>query len=74
MKAAALLSIWLCISATAAFAADVGTNVSVGPLGVSADVSLRHKGAPAPLIGLGIPAALAVGGVLLGAKFIKRRR
>ena len=30
--------------------------------------------APAPLIGLGIPSALAVGGVLLGAKFLRRRQ
>ena len=34
----------------------------------------HHHGAPAPLLGLGIPSALAVGGVLLGAKFLKRRR
>jgi hypothetical protein len=31
-------------------------------------------GAPAPLIGLGIPAALGIGAVLLGAKLLKRRR
>lgn len=28
--------------------------------------------APAPLIGAGLPVALAVGGVLLGARLIKR--
>ncbi len=32
------------------------------------------KRAPAPSIGSGIPAALAVGGVLLGMKFLKRLR
>lgn len=30
--------------------------------------------APAPLIGAGLPVALAVGGVLLGARLIKRFR
>jgi len=30
--------------------------------------------APVPLIGLGLPAAFAVGGVLLGAKLLKRSR
>jgi hypothetical protein len=33
-----------------------------------------RKSAPAPLIGVGIPVALAVGGVLLGGKLLKRRR
>jgi hypothetical protein len=33
-----------------------------------------YHGAPAPLVGLGIPSAVAVGGVLLGAKLLKRRR
>jgi len=32
------------------------------------------RGAPAPLLGLGIPSALAVGGVLFGAKLLRRRR
>jgi hypothetical protein len=31
-------------------------------------------GAPAPLIGLGVPAALGIGAILLGAKLLKRRR
>jgi hypothetical protein len=34
----------------------------------------HYHSAPAPLIGLGLPAVLAVGGVLLGAKFLKRRQ
>jgi hypothetical protein len=68
-----LISLWLCMSAASAFAQSVGANVSVA--GVSADANVRvTRGAPAPLIGLGIPAALAVGGVLFGAKFLRRRR
>jgi hypothetical protein len=34
----------------------------------------EHRGAPAPLLGLGIPSALAVGSVLFGAKLWRRRR
>jgi hypothetical protein len=34
----------------------------------------QNNPAPAPSIGSGIPAALAVGGVLLGMKFWKRRQ
>ncbi len=30
-------------------------------------------GGPAPLLGLGIPAAVAVGGALLGARFFKKK-
>ena len=30
--------------------------------------------APAPMIGVGIPVALVVGGALLVAKFVKRRK
>ena len=30
--------------------------------------------APAPLLGFGIPSALAIGGVLVGAKFLRRKR
>jgi hypothetical protein len=29
---------------------------------------------PAPLLGLGIPAAVAVGGALLGARFLKKKK
>jgi hypothetical protein len=31
-----------------------------------------HCAGPAPLLGLGIPAAVAVGGALFGARFFKR--
>jgi hypothetical protein len=33
-----------------------------------------HRGAPAPLIGAGIEGLVAVGGVLLGSKFLRRRK
>jgi hypothetical protein len=33
-----------------------------------------YHGAPAPLIGFGIPSGIAAGGVLLGAKLLRQRR
>ena len=66
----ALLAIWLCIGAVPVFAADHGEgrrSDHTGGIG-------HHKPAPAPLVGLGIPVALAVGGVLLGAKWLNRKR
>ncbi len=32
-----------------------------------------HCAGPAPLLGLGIPAAVAVGGALFGARFFKKK-
>lgn len=32
-----------------------------------------HCSGPAPLLGLGIPAAVAVGGALFGARFLKKK-
>ena len=64
-----LLSIWLSLGAISAFAGDgngQGQNNNNQGGGV-------HAG-PAPLLGVGIPAALAIGGVLLGAKLLKRKR
>ncbi len=55
-----LLTIWLCLGAATAAQA-------VPPCTVC-------KGAPAPMIGAGIPAVLVVGGVLLGATLLKRWR
>ena len=66
----ALLAIWLCIGAVPVFAADHGD----GRLSDHAGGIARHRPAPAPLVGLGIPVALAVGGVLLGAKWLNRKR
>jgi lipid-binding SYLF domain-containing protein len=79
----ALLSIWMCLSATAALAqvsanlsvgSDTNASVTVGPVGVSANVDTGLQAAPAPLIGFGIPAALAIGGVLLGGRLLQRKR
>ena len=67
---AALLAVWLCIGAVPVFAADHGHgNLSDHSGGIG-----RHKPAPAPLLGLGIPVVLGVGGVLLGAKLLKRKQ
>lgn len=67
------LILWLSLSAIPAFAQTAATPTAV-PTPCSAAAGCGYHGAPAPLIGLGIPAALAVGGVLLGAKFLRRRR
>jgi hypothetical protein len=58
---AALLAIWICLGPFPAFAQLV-------------DAAHRHHGAPAPIIGAGIPAALAIGGVWLGRKLLRRRK
>jgi len=34
----------------------------------------NQRGAPDPLIGFGLPVALAVGRVLIGVKFLSRKR
>ena len=52
------LAMWLCFNALPVIAAP----------------TVSTHAAPAPLIGLGLPVALAVGGVVLGAKLLKRRR
>ena len=52
------LAMWLCFNALPVFAAP----------------TVSTHAAPAPLIGLGLPVALAVGGAVLGAKLLKRRR
>jgi hypothetical protein len=57
------LAIWLCLSAVPAFAATTPSPCATAVCR-----------APLPLIGLGLPAAFAVGGVLLGAKLLKRSR
>jgi hypothetical protein len=67
---AALLAISLCIGAMPVFAADHGE----GRLSDHTGGVARHKPAPAPLVGLGIPVVLAVGGALLGAKLLNRKR
>ena len=67
------LSLWILLGAVPVFADPGGVpNGGVGQ--GNGEGNEHHHGAPAPLLGLGIPSALAVGGVLLGAKFLKRRR
>lgn len=67
------LTIWLCAIALPAFA-DQGGIPNGGVGNGNGNGNIEHEGAPAPLLGLGVPSALAVGGVLLGAKLLKRRR
>jgi hypothetical protein len=63
------LIVWLCLGATPAFAQATATATSTAPCS-----ACGLHGAPAPQIGLGIPSAVAVGGVLLGASLLRRRR
>lgn len=63
-----ILIIWLCCGAIPTFA-HASTSTAICPRALC-----QHRGAPAPLIGLGAPVALVVGGVLLGAKLLKRRQ
>lgn len=60
---------WLCVSAIPAFA-QTATTTNACP----STASCGYHGAPAPLLGFGIPSGLAVGGVLLGAKLLRRWR
>jgi predicted branched-subunit amino acid permease len=60
------LTIWLCSIGMSAVAQ---TATSVSPCATAV-----CRGAPAPLVGSGVPAALGVGAVLLGAKLFKRKR
>ena len=48
-----LISAWLCFGAASAFAQNQGGNQG-------GNVQGQHRGAPAPLIGFGIPVAMAV--------------
>ena len=65
MKAAAIV-MFLCLGAMPALAQTANRP--------SPSVPPTVRPGPAPLIGLGIPVALAVGGVLVGAKFVSRKR
>jgi hypothetical protein len=62
-----LLGVWLCVAAMPAFAQSLSSNNVPVP-------SVTTRGAPAPLVGLGIPAVLAGGGVLLGSRLLRRKR
>jgi len=65
MKAAAI-AMFLCLSAMPALAQTANRP--------SPSVPPTVRPGPAPLIGLGIPVALAVGGVFVGAKLLRRKR
>lgn len=58
---ALLISIWVCIGAMPTFARN---NNNQGPN----NNNQGHHSAPSPLIGIGFPTVLAVGGVLFGVK------
>lgn len=60
------LIIWLCLNAIPAFAQRAE---AVGPCS-----ACGLHAAPAPVIGLGLPVYLGLGGVLLGFKLLQRRR
>jgi len=60
------LSLWILMEAVPALANAVG--IPNGGVGHSRGIGNQFHAAPAPLIGAGIPVALAVGGVLLGRK------
>jgi len=73
-----LLSLWILLSAVRVFAApgNGNGNGGAGNGGVgngNGNGNMVHA-APAPLLGFGIPSALAIGGVLLGAKLLRRKR
>jgi hypothetical protein len=68
-----LLAIWILFAAVPAFAAP-GNGNGNGGVGQGNGKGNAVHGAPAPLLGFGIPSALAVGGVLLGAKLLRRKR
>jgi hypothetical protein len=67
------LSLWVLMAAVPALANAVG--IPNGGVGHHHRMGNQfHGGAPAPLIGAGIPAAIVVGGVLLGARRLRRKR
>jgi hypothetical protein len=74
-----LFAMWLCIGAMPALSQNSQgqNNNNQGQNNNNQGQNNNNQGyrtAPAPLIGVGIPVALAVGGVLLGSKLLKRRR
>jgi hypothetical protein len=67
-----LLSLLILLTAASAFANPGG--IPNGGVGQGNGNGNAVHSAPAPLLGAGIPAAIAIGGVLLGAKFLRRKR
>jgi hypothetical protein len=63
MKTWTLAIVWFALSAVPALAAPCAAAIGCG----------THP-APAPLLGAGIPSAIAIGGTLLGSKFWRRKK
>ncbi len=69
MKALILIAgLWITTVPTAVVA------LAASPSGGGGFVPTKHVGAPAPLIGVGLPALSAIGGLLLGARLLKGRK
>jgi hypothetical protein len=67
------ISAWLVLSASApAFAFELCLPI-IGCIGGGGGGGGIHP-APAPLLGAGMPSAIAIGGMLLGSKFWRRRK
>jgi hypothetical protein len=66
------LSLWILLGAVPVLAAPGNGNGNGGVGNGKGNGNIAH-GAPAPLLGLGIPAVLGVAGVLLGAKLLNRK-
>ena len=63
----ALFPLWLCVGTIPALAQNnQGHN--------NGNQGQNQQGESDPLIGFGVPVALAVAGVLIGAKFLNRKR
>jgi hypothetical protein len=69
----ALFTIWICLFAMPAFAQNNQGQNNQGQNNQGQNGQGNHRGAPAPLIGAGIPILMAAGGGLLGWKLLKRK-
>jgi len=69
MRALTLI-VWLSLSAVPALA----QSTAAVPVPCSAAAGCGHRSAPAPLLGLGLPSTLSVGGVLLGFKLLGHKK
>jgi len=68
-----LLSLWILLGAMPVFAAPGNGNGNGGTGNSNGNGNVVHT-APAPLLGFGIPSVLAIGGVLLSARLLRRKR
>jgi hypothetical protein len=68
MAKAFVLAVWMVLGSAPAFASACGLFIGCQP------PQGYHVGAPAPLIGMGLPGGLAVVGALLGAKLLRRKK